>query len=76
MPKVLQNVVLLLDPMKEAWDVSYKAGMMYFNRFCIDEDAAFESTGVYHLKLITSDDLEDRLALKEKGQRKSHLFEV
>ena len=76
MGKAMQNVVLLIDPNECAFDISLNAGMMYLNRFCIDEDAAFESTGVYHLKLITSDDLEDRLALKEKGQRKSHLFEV
>ena len=43
----MQNVVLLIDPLVQASDVSSKAGNMYLNRFCIDEEAAFESTGVY-----------------------------
>ena len=75
MPKVMQNVVLLIDPWKESWDVSNKAAMMYFNRFCIDEDATFESTGVYHLKTISEEYLTNTLAVKEKGQRKFNIFE-
>ena len=70
----MQNVVILMDP-KCAWDNSNKAGMMYFNRFCIDEDAAFESTGVYHLKTISEEYLTNTLAVKEKGQRKFNIFE-
>ena len=47
---VKQNVVLMMEPCDLAADVSLKAGNMLLNRFCIDEDAAFESTGVYYLK--------------------------
>ena len=46
----MQNIVILLQPPTEKWDVSLKGGNMILNQFCIDEDAAFESTGVYHLK--------------------------
>ena len=50
MAKVKQNVVLLIEPSGNDYNVSFKAGNMLLNRFCIDEDAAFESTGVYYLK--------------------------
>ena len=45
----MQNVVLLMEPSNAAYDISLKAGKMILNRFCIDEDAAFESTGVFYL---------------------------
>ena len=84
MEKVRQNVVLLMDPTDDAWDISLKAGNMYLNRFCIDEDAAFESTGVYYLKrsafamrqnyhVLESDfesNFESDFERKAKGQRK------
>ena len=50
MPKVMQNIVLLMERNDLCHCVSLKAGHMLLNRFCIDEDAAFESTGVYYLK--------------------------
>ena len=62
MKKIMQNVVLLMKPNEFAFMVSMKAGKMCLNRFCIDEDAAFESTGVYYLEKA-------RLtARKEKGR--------
>ena len=77
MSKVMQNVVLLIEPSEKPYNISLKAGNMYLNRFCIDEDAAFESTGVYYLKKypIVSIDLMDygrhhRAACRAKGQRK------
>ena len=76
MSKAMQNVVLLMDPSIADWDVSSKAGNMYLNRLCIDEDAAFESMGVYYLKKLTIEQFhetfyEDRaLERKAKGQRK------
>ena len=61
MPKAMQNVVLLIDPPYRAYDISLKAGNMYLNRLCIDEDAAFESSGVNYLSKYTNS--------AEKGQR-------
>ena len=29
---------------------SIKAGNMFLNRFCIDEESAFETSGVYYLR--------------------------
>ena len=49
MSKIMQNLVVLIDPSEEAWETSLKAGNMIFNRFCIDEDAAFELSGVNYL---------------------------
>ena len=50
MPKMVQNLVFLMEPPEEEYDTSLKAGNMYLNRFCIDEDAAVELSGVYDLK--------------------------
>ena len=38
-----------MDPSEMAWDISLKGGNMLLNRFSIDEDAAFESSGVHYL---------------------------
>ena len=48
--KSMQNLVVLMEPSEHASNISSKAGMMILNRFCIDEDAAFELSGVHHLK--------------------------
>ena len=47
MPKIMQNLVYLMEPPKEEYDTRLKAENMYLNRFCIDEDASFELSGVY-----------------------------
>ena len=39
-----------MGPSYHAYDVSEKAGLMYLNRFSIDEEAAFEATGVYSMQ--------------------------
>ena len=46
----MQNLVLLIEPSEEAYKIDLNAGNMGLNRFCIDEDAAFESSGVHYLK--------------------------
>ena len=50
MPKFTQNLVVLIDPSKNDYNISFKAANMYLNRFCIDEDAGFECSGVLYLK--------------------------
>ena len=35
-----------MEPSEDAWNNSLKGGNMILNRFCIDEDAAFELSGV------------------------------
>ena len=50
MPKIKQNLVFLMEPSRYAWNISLKAGNMCLNRFCIDEDAAFELSEVCYLE--------------------------
>ena len=39
-----------MEPSEETEDISIKGGNMCFNRFCIDEDARFQLSGVRYLK--------------------------
>ena len=77
MSKIMQNFIVLMDPSEDAFDISVKRGYMTFNRFCIDEDAAFELSGVYYLKkssqkiaghIKSEDSLEFKLKRTEKGK--------
>ena len=52
MPKNMQNLVLLMEPSKDADDIDLKGGNMCLNRFSIDEEAAFEISGVHYLKKL------------------------
>ena len=50
MPKIMQNLVFLMEPSEDAHAIDLKAGNMCFNRFSIDEEAAFELSGAHYLK--------------------------
>ena len=50
----MQNLIVLMEPCKDAHDISLKGGRLFFNRFCIDKDAACELSGVYDLKESSS----------------------
>ena len=50
----MQNLVFLMEPPLNARRTSLKAGNMWLNRFLIDEDAAFELSGVNYLEKSTS----------------------
>ena len=69
MSKITQNLVVLMEPSKDAWDTSMKGGNMILNRFCIDEYAAFELSGVHYFKK-TSGDMEVEESIKFKVKRK------
>ena len=61
----MQNLVVLMEPSEDSWETHLKSGNMILNRFCIDEDAAFELSGVNYLK-------EDRRIIDtEKGKESS-----
>ena len=66
MSKIMQNLVVLMEPSEDAFANSLKAGNMILNRFCIDEDAAFELSGVNYLKKY--------LSPTEKGKEYSHVY--
>ena len=70
--KIKQNLVVLMEPFEDAHRIDIKAGNMILNRFCIDEDAAFELSGVNYLEK-TSRDIEGgsikfEVKRKEKGK--------
>ena len=50
MSKTMQNLVVLMERSEKAWKTPLKGGNMILNRFCIDEDAAFELAGVNYLR--------------------------
>ena len=43
----MQRFIILNEPAVTGYDISLKAGKRLMNRFCIDEDAGFELSGVY-----------------------------
>ena len=69
MSKVMQNLVVLMEPSEDAHMTPLKGGNMILNRFCIDEDAAFELSGVNYLKK-SSFDMEVGKSIKFKVKRK------
>ena len=50
MSKVMQNLVVLMESSEHAHITPLKAGNMTLNRFCIDEEAAFELSEVNYSK--------------------------
>ena len=71
MSKIMQNLVVFMEPSVEAYRTLSKGGKMILNRFCIDEDAAFELSGVNFLKKSSIDmEIGKR---KEKGKEYSFL---
>ena len=65
----MQNLVVLMDPSDKPFDISMKGGNMFFNRFCVDEDAAFELSGVHYLRkaspIISSGDFSSPIIFSE-----------
>ena len=49
MPTRKTMLSIFLEKSENAYDVSIKAGIMLMNRFCIDEEAGFELSGIYRL---------------------------
>ena len=45
-----QNLVVFMEPSESAAMLPFKAGNLILNRFLIDEDAAFELSGVNYFK--------------------------
>ena len=68
MSKIMQNLVVLMERSEEAYETPLKGGNMFLNRFCIDEDASFELSGVYYLE--TSSRKMKRLEFQEERRVK------
>ena len=63
----MQNLVVFVEPSEEAWKTPLKGGNLILNRLCIDEDAAFELSGVNYLK-TSSDEMASMDVLYSKGR--------
>ena len=74
MPKHIQNLVILMEPCKNPWDVSLMGGNMCLNLFSIDEDAAFESSGVHYLKKLSKDIYDDTRVMESKRKSKGKKY--
>ena len=46
----MHNVILFPEAFQEKFVTPLKIGDLFFNRFGVDEDAAFEMIGVYQLE--------------------------
>ena len=64
----MQNLVVFMEPSENAYSTPLKGGNMILNRFCIDEDAAFELSGVISLTK-TSEEIERGVSLNLKLKR-------
>ena len=67
MSKTMQNLVVLMEPNEDAWRTPLTVGNMILNRFCIDEDAAFELSEVNYLK-------QSPRYFNDKGKGKEYSF--
>ena len=68
-----------MEEQVETWLTPLKIGNLFFNRFAADEDAAFESVGVYHLqksswKMAWTGNKEYENERKEKGMDINHIY--
>ena len=72
----MHNLVVFMEPSEDAWDTSLNYGNMVLNRICIDEDAAFELSGVDYLKKSSHIMalFKDKFELKRKEKGKEYLF--
>ena len=79
MNKTMHQVVIFMEEQEDDWSTPLKIGNLFFNRFGIDEDAAFESVGVYNLqksshKINGSKKLKNRLKRIKKGMDINHIY--
>ena len=68
-----------MEEREEAYSTPLKIGNLFFNRFGVDEDAAFEMVGVYHLqkssnKMANPRNEEYENERKEKGMDINHIY--
>ena len=49
MPKLMQKIVLFIEPHDDAFYTPSKIGHLFMNRFAVDEDAGFEILKVLEL---------------------------
>ena len=75
MTKLMQKIVLFIEPNEDAWCTPSKIGHLFMNRFAIDEDASFEIVKVLELKKGSSkmsspfnaENVNNETEIKQKG---------
>ena len=70
MSKIMQNLVVLMEPSEDAYFTPLKTGNMILNRFCIDEEAAFELSEVNYSKTSLIKMTHDSTVREFKVERK------
>ena len=65
--ETMNRIIILEEPAITEYDISLKAGKRLMNRFCIDEDADFELSGVYSLH-ESSRSITSQIGSKAKGK--------
>ena len=71
-----------MEESEDAYRTPLKGGNLFFNRFGVDEDAAFEMVGVYNLQKssdkmadpFTEEYLNFKNERKEKGMDINHIY--
>ena len=48
--KQTQNIVLMVEPSEDSFTCPFKIGNLFINRFCIEEQAAFEVIEIFELR--------------------------
>ena len=73
MTKINHSVVLLTGSTEDPSNISWRAGNMFMNLLCIDEAAAFDLPGIYHLKdscaVVESDEPTKKKIRLESGRK-------
>ena len=54
MSKVMQKIVLFIEPCDEAYVTLLKIGNLFMNRFAVEEDAASEVLKIFELEKTSS----------------------
>ena len=63
-----------MEPSEQAYSIDFKGGNMCLNRFSIDEDAAFELSGVHYLEKSSYDIIyRNEFELERKSKGKGYL---
>ena len=62
----MQRIIILKEPAIAEYDISLKAGKRLMNRFCIDEDADFELSGVLSSR-VSPRAITSKIGNKPKG---------
>ena len=67
--KLMQKIVLFIEPQEDKYDTPVKIGNLFMNRFGIDEDGSHEILKIYHLQNSFGDYKDGGLTKQEGPDR-------